>query len=210
MGLVSFQGGALNESWADISVRLGLAFVSVVYIAGLLRAVRHGTTSYRVFRLSRDEAHVAFAYLLTFLGYSLGIYIVGSLSESLGIDRLIYGLAFLAAAYILLLRLVLLAPLIVLDNRNAFDALTESWHRTKGQTLKLVVAALVSVVPPLVILDGVLQLIFQLDNNAGPMTYAFAIATKNFFGFACLVLFAHAVHNTDKAWARLPEPEEGV
>ena len=210
MGGVHFISLQFDQSWANISAKLVLAAVIVVYVAGLLRAIHYGTTSYRVFRLSGDELNIGLAYFLMLGGFAV-IFIVGEpFVESMGDDRLIPVLILLTLLNIFLLRMVLVAPLIVNENRNTFDAFAEAWQRTKGQTPKLVAVALVSLLPPLVGLDLLISLIFQVEATDKPLTYALVIVVKNFFSYACLVLFAAAVYKTYKTWADMPELEESI
>jgi|GEM_PF-2975347 len=208
MGGVHFISLQFHESWANISVKLVLAAVVVIYVAGLLRAIHHGTTSYRVFRLSGDELNIGLAYFLMLGGFAV-IFIVGEpFVESMGDNRLIPVLILLTLLNIFLLRMVLVAPVIVLENRNTFCAFAEAWQRTKWQTPKLVAVALVSLLPPLFGLDLLISLIFQVEAADKSLMYALVIMIKYFLSYACLVLFATAVYKTYKTWADMPELDE--
>ncbi|RYD55477.1 MAG: hypothetical protein EOP60_06105, partial [Sphingomonadales bacterium] len=173
----------LGDSRADFVVGLVSTFAQFITISAVLK----GMGIHRAWgRAGRVASYV-------------GLGIVGTIAIGTGF------VAFLIPGLFLYARWLLAVPLVIGEGERMADALGESWHRTRGNTLPLMIALAV-VLLPILLSMGVL-IFYYPEYGPAPLPAALAanaLITLGFIASWFLAAVAHAMLQPDSVETGTP------
>jgi len=202
-GWVTITVSPLHEDLAQIGLVLAVALLQLIYILALLRALQSKTRLYWPYRFWRDELRAVLASFFFWFAFALPLWGLTPLLHYFGVDPLVGTVLLLVGVYAVALRMVLLLPLIVVERKGVMDGIGESWGKTKGLTLKLLVAAVVVVAPWELVIRYAPQ--WFVVEQASDMDIIVTVV-QSYLSTAVIGLFSYAVYDIQNAWAKRPEP----
>lgn len=184
------------EGWSGYFVGLGYAFAVVIYMSAILRLMSgRYKDRWSCLRLGREELRLA--------GFSLSLGLIFTFLAIVYTTILaIYGLTLwyvyvpvYIVFYGIALRLLMVAPLVVLEGKTPMCAVDHSWHLTTGHLSALAVSGVLVGGP---IGYGVPKLITFLELNSGLSgisTWMLVSVAFNFMGWFMASIYSFSVYD---------------
>lgn len=192
-----------HEDIAQIGLVLGIGLLLLIYSLALLRAVHSTAWPYRI---GRDELKAVLAILFFWLVFAVPLWGLTPLLIYVGVAPMVGTALLLVGVYVTALRMILLLPLIVFEREGPISSMVESWSRTKGLTLKLLISTVIVVGPWGVVIRFAPQWFAIEQGSTVDIVWS---VVQSYLFIAVTGLFTYAVYDTQKSSATRPEIVKG-
>lgn len=195
-----------HEDIAQIGLVLGIGLLLLIYSLALLRALHSSARPYWPYRIWWDELKAVVAILLFWMIFAVPLWGLTPLLIYVGVAPMVGSALLLAGVYVTALRMILLLPLIVFEREGPISSMVESWSRTKGLTLKLLISTVIVVGPWGAVIRFAPQWFAIEQGSTVDIVWS---VVQGYLFIAVTGLFTYAVYDTQKSSATRPEIVKG-